>query len=164
MNLTMQDCLDMSGLSDDELLAIARHEKIPPIVALELGHRLIQTPKGVETLRQFILDDIMGAQRLNRCEDCEQFSRTLADYNEQHPDRRKISPEQAELLRELMAIGHAVEIGRIAEDPGEPQTAALHEVEEAKERHDCRACGRLSLALVRLFESAGDDRLEQDLK
>nr|NIS43780.1 hypothetical protein [Desulfuromonadales bacterium] len=82
----LQDCLDLSDLSDAELAAIARHEKIPPIVALELGHRLIQTPAGVETLRQFILDDIRGAQRQNRCGDCEAFSRTLAGYNEKYPD------------------------------------------------------------------------------
>jgi len=146
----------MSGLSDAELLAIARHERIPPIVALELGHRLIQTPAGVETLRQFILDDIMSSQRKSRCRDCEQFSRTLADYNEQHPDCRKIPPDQAQLLRELMAIGQGEEIGRAAESTDEGQTLALREVEEAKDRHDCGACGRLSLALVRLTDSAGD--------
>ena len=148
----------MTDLSDAELLAIARHEKIPPIVALELGHRLIQTPEGVETLRQFILDDIMGAQRLSRCRDCEQFSRTLADYNEQHPDHRKIPPYQAQLLRELLAIGQGEELGRTAEEFDERQTAARDEVEQAKERHDCRACGRLSLALVQLLDEAGDDK------
>lgn len=158
MNLSLQDCLDMSDLSDAELLAIARHEKIPPIVALELGHRLIQTPEGVETLRQFILDDILGAQRLNRCRDCEQFSRTLADYNEQHPDHRKIPPYQAQLLRELLAIGQGEELARTAEEFDDRQTAAQDEVEQAKERHDCRACGRLSLALVHLLDVAGDDK------
>ena len=156
MNLTLQDCLDMSELSDAELLAIARHEKIPPIVALELGHRLIQTPEGVETLRQFILDDIMGAQRLSRCRDCEQFSRTLAEYNEQHPDRRKIPAYQAQLLRELLAIGAGEELGREAHAFDERQAAAHEEVEQAKERHDCRACGRLSLQLVRLLESTAE--------
>lgn len=158
MNISLQDCLDMSGLSDAELLAIARHEKIPPIVALELGHRLIQTPEGVETLRQFILDDIMGAQRVNRCRDCEQFSRTLADYNEQHPDRRKIPAYQAQMLRELLAIGAGEELGRTAEVLDAGQTAALDEVEQAKDRHDCSACGRLSLQLVRLMESTAEDK------
>ena len=59
--LSLQDCLDMADLTDVELAAIARHEKIPPIVALELGHRLVQTEAGVEVLRQFIQDDIKSA-------------------------------------------------------------------------------------------------------
>jgi len=32
--LSLKDCLDMSEVSDAELAAIARHERIPPIVAL----------------------------------------------------------------------------------------------------------------------------------
>ncbi len=35
--LSLQDCLDLTEISDGELAAIARHEKIPPIVALVVG-------------------------------------------------------------------------------------------------------------------------------
>ncbi len=150
--LSLQDCLDLSDLSDAELAAIVRHEKIPPIVALELGHRLIQTPAGVETLRQFILDDIMGAQRQSRCRDCEAFSQTLADYSEKHPDNRPAPPDQAERHCELLAIGRGETAGRACKGPDKRLKAALRDLQDAKVQHDCCACGRLSLKLLRLME------------
>ena len=155
--LSLQDCLDLTDLSDAELAAIARHEKIPPIVALELGHRLIQNAGGIETLRQFILDNILGAQRQHRCGDCEQFSRTLSDYNEKNPERSKTPPDQVERLQELLAIGQSQEISELSESLDERRTDALREVQEAKDCNDCCACGRLSLRLVRLLESVDDD-------
>ena len=155
--LSLQDCLDLTDLSDGELAAIARHERIPPIVALELGHQLIQTAAGVETLRQFIHDDIMSAQQQNRCRDCEQFSRTLADYNEKHPEGRSAPPDQVERLHELLAIGQSEEIGKLPKGSVKRRKIALRDVQKAKDRHDCCACGRLSLRLLRLLEIAGDD-------
>jgi hypothetical protein len=44
--LTLQDCIELSELTKEEILAIARHEHIPEIAALELGHYLVQTPEG----------------------------------------------------------------------------------------------------------------------
>ena len=153
--LSLQDCLDLSDLSDAELAAIARHEKIPPIVALELGHRLIQTPAGVETLRQFILDDILSAQRLNRCGDCEAFSRTLAAYDEKHPDDREAPPSQAERLCELLAIGQGERAAKTTKGSDGRLKATRRQLQDAKAHHDCCACGRLSLKLLRLMEDAG---------
>ena len=152
--LSLRDCLDLSDLSDGELIAIVRHENLPPIVALELGHRLLQSAGGRETLRQFILDDIMGAQRRHRCRDCEQFSRTLADYNKKHRERRKTTSGQDESLRELLAIGQAEQLRQVAKGSKEGRTIA-RKVQAAKDRHDCCACRRLSLRLIGLLESAG---------
>ena len=155
--LSLQDCLDFADLSDAELSAIARHEMIPPIVALELGHMLIQTTGGVETLRQFIQDDIMSAQRQHCCRDCQEFSRTLADYNEKHPDDRSAPPDQVERLHELLAIGQSEGIGKVPKGSDKRRKIAVRDVQKAKDRHDCYACGRLSLRLLRLLEIAGDD-------
>jgi hypothetical protein len=155
--LSLQDCLDLTEISDGELAAIARHENIPPIVALELGHLLIQTAAGVETLRQFIHDDILSAQRQNRCRDCEQFSRTLADFNEKHPDGQSAPPDQVERLHELLAIGQREELGKLPKGSVKRRKIALRDVQKAKDRRDCCACGRLSLRLLRLLEIAGDD-------
>jgi hypothetical protein len=44
--LTLQDCIELSELTKEEILAIARHEHIPEIAALELGHYLVQTPEA----------------------------------------------------------------------------------------------------------------------
>lgn len=154
--LSLQDCVDLSDLTDAELAAIARHEKIPPIVALELGHRLIQTAAGVETLRQFILDDILSAQRQNRCRDCAEFSRTLAGYNEEHPEDRGTPPDQADRLQELLAIGQGEKLEQAPKPSDGRRKAAQREVRKAKERHDCCACGRASLWLLQLLGSTDD--------
>ena len=41
--LTIQDCIELSELSEDEILAIGEHEHLPEIVALEMGNYLVHT-------------------------------------------------------------------------------------------------------------------------
>lgn len=60
--LTLQDCIELSGLNEKEILAIAEHEHIPEIVALELGSYLAKSQAGVEAVEQMIIDDIEAAQ------------------------------------------------------------------------------------------------------
>lgn len=154
--LSLKDCLDMSEVSDAELAAIARHEHIPPIVALELGQKLIQSAGGLAKLRQYILDDIMSAQRHGRCRDCEQFSRTLAEFNEKHPESHEATSERAESLRELLAIGQVEELRQTPMDADGKRANALRDLQEARNRRDCCACRRLALELWRLLDSATD--------
>ena len=42
----MLDCLELCELSEEEVRAIAEHEHIPEVVALELGDYLIGGPDG----------------------------------------------------------------------------------------------------------------------
>jgi hypothetical protein len=58
--LTYEDCVDLSGLTDEEIDAIAEHEHVPRIVALELGHYLLETEAGIPAIKKIILDDISG--------------------------------------------------------------------------------------------------------
>ena len=61
--LTLKDCLALADLSEDEILAIAEHEHLPEIAALELGQYLVQTPSGAPAIRRMILDDIAAAEK-----------------------------------------------------------------------------------------------------
>lgn len=47
--LTLQDCIELSDLTEDEILAIAEHEHIPEMVAVELGSYLVYAPNGEKT-------------------------------------------------------------------------------------------------------------------
>ena len=38
--LTLEDCIGLSGLDEEEILAIAEHEHIPEMAALEMGYYL----------------------------------------------------------------------------------------------------------------------------
>ena len=59
--LTLEDCLGLCDLSEDEILAIAAHENIPEVAAAELGNYLCQSPEGEMCIKSMILDDIAQA-------------------------------------------------------------------------------------------------------
>ena len=61
--LTIEDCIGLSELTEEEILAIAQHEHIPEIVAAELGNYLIHTPSGEKRIKAMIVDDIEDARR-----------------------------------------------------------------------------------------------------
>ena len=59
--LTLEDCIGLSGLSEEEVLAIAQHEHIPQIAAAELGNYLCHSPEGELCIKAMIIDDIAHA-------------------------------------------------------------------------------------------------------
>ena len=59
--LTREDCIGLSELSEEEIKAIAEHEHVPEIIALEFGNYLAQSPDGEVRIRRIILDDIDAA-------------------------------------------------------------------------------------------------------
>lgn len=60
--LTIQDCIELSELTEEEILAIAEHEHIPEMAAVELGNYLIRTPEGERRVKAMIVDDIQAAR------------------------------------------------------------------------------------------------------
>jgi hypothetical protein len=59
--LRLEDCLALCDLSEDEVLAIAEHEHIPEIAAVELGNYLVHSPDGERCIKAMIRDDIDAA-------------------------------------------------------------------------------------------------------
>lgn len=60
--LSLEDCLALCELSEDEVLAIAHHEHLPEIAAAELGNYLIHMPEGEMRIKAIIRDDIAEAR------------------------------------------------------------------------------------------------------
>lgn len=60
--LTLQDCLELCELTEDEVLAIAEHEHITEMAALELGNYLVHTPEGERRIKAMIAEDIDAAR------------------------------------------------------------------------------------------------------
>jgi hypothetical protein len=56
--ITMKDCIDMCGLTEQEVMAIAEHEHVPDITAAAMGRYLLKKPDGAEQIRDMIRDDI----------------------------------------------------------------------------------------------------------
>ena len=59
--LTLEDCIALCGLSEEEVLAIAEHEHIPEMAATEMGNYLLRTPEGELCIKSMIRDDILAA-------------------------------------------------------------------------------------------------------
>ncbi len=65
--LSLEDCIGLCGLSEEEVRAIAQHEHIPEIAAAELGNYLVSSPDGELCIKAMIRDDIaQAASRANR--------------------------------------------------------------------------------------------------
>jgi hypothetical protein len=60
--LRLEDCIALCDLSEAEVLAIAHHERLPEIAAVELGHYLVRTPEGELRIKAIIRDDIEEAR------------------------------------------------------------------------------------------------------
>lgn len=60
--LTLQDCIELSDLSEEEILAIAEHEHIPEMLAVEMGNYLAHTASGEKRIKRMIVDDIAHAK------------------------------------------------------------------------------------------------------
>lgn len=59
--LTYEDCIGVSELTVEEVDAIAEHEHVPAIVALEMGRYLLDGAEGRQLVQRFIMDDIEWA-------------------------------------------------------------------------------------------------------
>ena len=60
--LTLQDCIELSELSEEEIRAIAEHEHLPEMVAVEMGNYLTHTARGEKRIKRMIADDIDAAR------------------------------------------------------------------------------------------------------
>ncbi len=84
--LTLKDCLDFAELTEEEILAIAEHEHLTEIAALELSEYLVQRPDGVLVIKRMILDDIEEAKRANNRARELRLKAVLKHFVDTHPE------------------------------------------------------------------------------
>lgn len=60
--LTIEDCIALSDLREEEVDAIAEHEHVPEMVAIEMGAYLVHTADGQRRIAAFIRDDLERAR------------------------------------------------------------------------------------------------------
>jgi len=82
--LTLQDCIELSDLTEDEILAIAEHENIPEMVAVELGSYLVHGPSGEKRIKRMIVDDINHARETGNAKHAAVLKSVLKHYVECH--------------------------------------------------------------------------------
>ena len=86
--LSFDDCVGLSQLTTEEIAAIARHEHLPEIAALEMGWSLCGSPEGEQLIRRMILEDIEDARRRGEAQEAATLRLVLRHFEETHPDRQ----------------------------------------------------------------------------
>jgi len=83
--LSLDECIAMSGLTEEEVAIIAEHEHLPLIVAAELGYTLLKTPRGVFTLRGYIADVLAQAKLGGKHDKAKRVDLALTRFKAAHP-------------------------------------------------------------------------------
>lgn len=92
--LTLQDCIDMSDLEMAEITAIAHHEHLPDIVAIEKAQTFLYETWGEPAIRQMVMDEVRTCIESGKCADVLDALELLAQTFAAHPggiDRRQAS-------------------------------------------------------------------------
>ena len=84
--LTLEDVIDYSDLTEEEVDAIAEHEHVPEIIAAELGNYLVHSEDGVPMLKRIILDDIEAARNHGNEKHLRELTLVLQHFVRTHPD------------------------------------------------------------------------------
>lgn len=82
--LSVHDCLGLCDLSEAEILAIAAHEHIPEIVAIEYAQYLVDSPDGKPRLKAIIVDDLRIAELRGDKRRCESLQSVLRHFTARH--------------------------------------------------------------------------------
>lgn len=82
--LTIEDCIAFSGLTEDEIDAIAEHEHLPEMLAVELGCCLARTAAGQRRIAACIRDDMARARAHGRAVHAERLAGVLRQFLREH--------------------------------------------------------------------------------
>lgn len=84
--LTLEDCIALSELTEEEIDAIAEHEHLPEIIAAELGNYLVHCADGTIRIRRMIRDDIEMAQARGDVAHAAKLKLVLKHFLKTHAD------------------------------------------------------------------------------
>ena len=84
--ITIEDCIGMCGLTEEEVLAIAEHEHLPEIAATAFAQYLLSRAHGTDHVRDMIVDDIRQAQTAGDREHVLTLLHVLHHFLKTHPE------------------------------------------------------------------------------
>ena len=86
--ISLEDCIALCGLNEDEVAAISEHEHIPEIAASALASSLLHQPHGSEAIRTMIIEDIHKALDSGEVKHAADLFTALRHFLNEHPDAR----------------------------------------------------------------------------
>ena len=84
--LSYEDCVEASDLTEEEIEAIAQHQHLPEIAALEMGSYLVHSPEGVPMIKRIILEDIEEERRRGHADKALRLKLVLKHFVDTHPE------------------------------------------------------------------------------
>ncbi len=91
--ISLEDCVAMCGLTEDEVLAIAEHEHVPEIAATNLARYLLHREHGPEHIQGMIVDDIRTALREKDTKHAAELFSTLRHFLSEYPEADQMSKQ-----------------------------------------------------------------------
>lgn len=82
--ITIEDCYGFCDLDQEAIDAIASHEHLNDIVAIELAQSLIKRKSGIRQVHSMIEDDIHWAQFKGQTDRVNQLSKILAAFDKKY--------------------------------------------------------------------------------
>ncbi len=84
--ISLEDCVGMCGLTEEEVLAIAEHEHVPEIVATAYAQYFVNREQGLEAVCRMIVDDIRAAQAKDDRDHVRSLLHVLHHFIRSHPE------------------------------------------------------------------------------
>jgi len=82
--LSIQECLDYSDLTEEEVALVAHHEHLPFPCAAQLACGLVQTDEGTQTMRCILKDCVCEAETCGEGLDKAAARRALKQFTRAH--------------------------------------------------------------------------------
>ena len=86
--ISLEDCIALSGLTEEEILAIAEHEHVPEQVACSIANYLANADHGLDRVRDMIVDDIRHARATGHVEHVRELLHVLHHFLKANPAAR----------------------------------------------------------------------------
>ncbi len=88
--ISLEECIDMCGLSGDEVEVIAEQEHVPVLVAAELAYTLLQSSRGLYRLHHIFRERLaaLAAQRERGKE--KEVAALYAGFRARYPMPRRV--------------------------------------------------------------------------
>ena len=86
--ISLEDCIALTGLTEEEILAIAEHEHVPEVIACGLASYLAGKDHGLDDVRDMIIDDIREAQSHENPAHAQELLHVLHHFLRSHPEAR----------------------------------------------------------------------------
>ena len=86
--VTLEDCIALCGLTEQEVRAIGDHEHVPAIAAAAMASYLLTEPHGEEKIRDMIREDIREALKRDDRPRASELLMTLRHFLDAHPSAK----------------------------------------------------------------------------